>query len=81
MRDKIRHFIIDNFLFGDDRGLNDSTSLLSAGVVDSTGILEMVSFLESEFAIKIKDEELVPEHLDSIDNISLFLQKKLTAAA
>lgn len=81
MREKIRLFIIDNFLFGDSKGLEDSTSLLGAGVVDSTGILEMVSFLEKEFAIKIKDEELVPEHLDSINNIALFLQRKLELAA
>ncbi|UFS69145.1 acyl carrier protein [Geomonas sp. RF6] len=80
MREKIRLFIVDNFLFGDAKGLEDSTSLLGAGVVDSTGILEMVSFLEQEFAIKIQDEELVPEHLDSINSISLFLQRKLGVA-
>lgn len=80
MREKIRCYIVNNFLFGDSQGLEDSTSLLESGVVDSTGILELVGFLEAEFSIKIKDEELIPEHLDSINNMSHFLEIKLGAA-
>jgi len=79
MRDKIRLYIVDNFLFGESQGLEDSTSLLETGVVDSTGILEVVNFLETEFPIKIEDEELIPEHLDSINNIYNFLEGKLAA--
>lgn len=79
MRDKIRLYIVDNFLFGDSQDFDESSSLLKSGVVDSTGVLEIVSFLESEFSIKIKDEELIPEHLDSIDNMLLFLETKLGA--
>lgn len=79
MREKIRLYIVDNFLFGESQGLEDSTSLLETGVVDSTGILEVVNFLETEFFIKIKDEELIPEHLDSINNMYLFLEGKLAA--
>lgn len=80
MREKIRLYIVENFLFGESQGLEDHTSLLKSGVVDSTGILEVINFLENEFSIKIKDEELIPEHLDSIDNMLIFLKLKLGAA-
>ena len=75
----IRTFIVENFLFGDDDGLNDSTSFLEEGVIDSTGILELVSFVEETFEIIIEDEELIPENLDSIDNVNRYIRKKVTA--
>ncbi len=73
---KIREFIVENFLFGDDEGLHNATSFLDDGIIDSTGILELVTFLEERFGILVDDEELVPENLDSIDNIGLYLEKK-----
>ena len=76
MRERIRGFLIDNFLFGDEEGLEDQTSFLDAGIVDSTGILELVDFLDDEFNIKISDDEILPENLDSINNIINFLEKK-----
>lgn len=76
-REQLRTYIVENFLFGDDKGLEDSTSFLESGMIDSTGILEVISYLEDTFSIKIKDEELVPENLDSINNILSFLGKKL----
>ena len=76
MRERIRGFLIDNFLFGDEEGLEDQTSFLDAGIVDSTGILELVDFLDNEFRIKISDDEILPENLDSINNIINFLVKK-----
>ena len=76
MRERIRGFLIDNFLFGDEEGLENKTSLLDAGIVDSTGILEVVDFLDDEFRIKISDDEILPENLDSINNIINFLDKK-----
>lgn len=76
MQDKIRHFIVENFLFGDDDGLDNDTSFLETGVIDSTGILELVSFLDETFNIEIDDEELLPENLDSINNIVAFLSRK-----
>jgi len=76
MRERIRSFLIDNFLFGDEEGLEDQTSFLDAGIVDSTGILELVDFLDNEFRIKISDDEILPENLDSINNIINFLEKK-----
>ena len=76
MRERIRGFLIDNFLFGDEGGLEDQTSFLDAGIVDSTGILELIEFLDNEFNITISDDEIVPENLDSINNIVNFIVKK-----
>ncbi len=75
--DIVREFVIENFLYGDGDHLKEDTSFLKSGIIDSTGILEVVSFLEENFNIKIEDEELVPENLDTIKNIDTFLHKKL----
>jgi acyl carrier protein len=80
IREQIRSYIVDNFLFGDDNGLEDSTSFLESGMIDSTGILEVIGFLEEQFAIKVKDDELLPENLDSISNIVGFLGGKVAAS-
>jgi acyl carrier protein len=79
-KSEIRNFIIENFLFGDGHRLDDSASLLETHLIDSTGILEIVSFLENHFGLSIDDQELRPEHLDSVDNITRFVEKKLGAA-
>ena len=76
-RDKIRAFIMENFLFGNDQGLNDDISFLDEGIIDSTGILELVSFLEEEFSISVEDEEILPENLDSIKNVVAYLGRKI----
>ena len=73
----IREFIVENFLFGSDNGLKDDTSFLDEGIMDSTGALELVTFLEEEFSITVEDEELIPENLDSIDNVANYLQRKM----
>ena len=65
-KSKIREFIIENFLFGSANGLQDDTSFLEEGIIDSTGVLELVTFLEESFEIQVDDEELIPENLDSI---------------
>ena len=77
LKDKIRQFIVEDFLFGDDNGLKDDTSFLDEGIIDSTGILELVSFLEEEFSISVEDEELIPENLDSIMNVVAYLERKI----
>ena len=77
LKDKIRQFIVENFLFGQDNGLKDDTSFLDEGIIDSTGILELVSFLEEEFSISVEDEELIPENLDSIMNVVAYLERKM----
>ena len=76
----VRAFIVENFLFGDDSTLNDDTSFLQERIVDSTGILEIIAFLEEQFSIKVEDNELLPENLDSLQNIDAFLKRKLSAA-
>ena len=72
----VRNFIIENFLFDDDGSLKDETSFLDEGIIDSTGILELVEFLDEEFSITIEDEELIPENLDSINNVTGFVAGK-----
>ncbi len=73
----VRDFIVDNFLFGqEDDQLGNETSLLQAGVIDSTGVLELVVFLEESHGLKVEDEELVPENLDSISNLARFIRTK-----
>ncbi len=77
---QIRQFITITFLFGDDSKLQNDTSLTANGIIDSTGILELISFLEQTYQIKIHDEELIPENLDTLNNISRFLERKLSCA-
>lgn len=73
----IRNFILENYLFTDDQSaLNSEDSFLEKGVLDSTGILEMIYFLESTFGIKIKDEEMIPENLDSVNQVVAFISRK-----
>lgn len=74
---EVRKFIVDNFLFGqeDDQLLSD-TSLLQSGTIDSTGVLELVMFIEETYGIKIEDDELLPENLDSIHNVAEFVRRK-----
>lgn len=79
-KEKIKQFITENFLFGNANGLNDETSFLEEGIIDSTGVLELITFLEEEFSIKIEDDELIPENLDSIANVTAFLSKKTNNA-
>ena len=75
--DTVRHFVVENFLFGDGESLKKDTSFLEGGIIDSTGILELVMFLEETYRIKIEDDELIPENLDNLRNIAQFLQRKL----
>lgn len=75
--DKIRGYILENFLFTDDQSaLSNSDSFLEKGLVDSTGILEIITFIEDDFDLSIEDEEMIPENLDSVDNIIAFITKK-----
>lgn len=73
----IKNFIIENFLFGDGKNLKQDTSFLESGIIDSTGILELITFLEETYDIKVEDEELIPENLDSIKSVAQFLDKKV----
>ena len=74
---RVRAFIEENFLFREDiSDLADGDSLLESGVMDSTGILELVAFLETEFSIQMNDAEIVPENLDSIAAIARYVESK-----
>ena len=76
-REEIREFIVDAFLFGDDQNLRDDTRFFEQGIVDSTGVLELISFLESRYNIVVKDEELIPDNLDSLERVCRFVEMKL----
>jgi acyl carrier protein len=73
----VRDFVVANFLFGDGELLKEDTSFMEKGIVDSTGMLELIMFLEETYNIKIEDDELVPENLDSLQNISRFVSRKI----
>ena len=76
--EKVRDYIKENFLFGADNKIGDQDSLLDAGVIDSTGAMELVSFIETQFDVEVSDRDLVPENLDSIAAITSFITRKLT---
>lgn len=75
----VKKFIVDHFLFGDGSALQNDTSFLEKGIIDSTGFLEVVSFLEETYSITVEDDELLPENFECLNNIDQFLQKKLDA--
>jgi acyl carrier protein len=75
--EELRAFIIDSFMFGRDNGaIRSDTSFIEQGVVDSTGVLELISFIEKQYGIAVLDEEMVPENLDCIDNLVRFISEK-----
>ncbi len=77
---EIRQFVVENFLFGEEDGLGNNDSLLETGTIDSTGVLELVSFLESRYAISVEDDELIPENLDSVERLARFVERKRPGA-
>jgi len=77
----VRAFIVENFLFGRSGELSDGQSFLESGIIDSTGILELVTFLEKTYSIQVGEEELIPENLDSISNISRYLRSKTSSTS
>lgn len=72
----VREYIIENFLFGDDAELEQDSSFIENGILDSTGIIELVAFVEKAFEIRVDDEELVPENFDSIYKLVKYLESK-----
>ena len=73
----VREFVVENFLFGDGGQLQDDTSFMETGIIDSTGILELITFLEEKFKINIEDDELIPENLDNLQNVAGFIDRKM----
>jgi acyl carrier protein len=78
IQQRVREFVTSNFFVSDAASLTDSASLLDLGVVDSTGVLEIIAFLESTFGLTVEDDEIVPTNLDSIDRIAAFVSRKQT---
>jgi acyl carrier protein len=80
LRTDIRSFVLDDLLLGDAVSmLEDSESLLETGTIDSTGVLEVVMFLEQTFQLDIHDRELIPENLDSVNRLVQFVMRKKNA--
>ena len=79
VHNEIRQFIVDNFLFGQGEQLKDDESFLEGGIIDSTGVLQLVGFLEQQYSIVIGNDELLPDNLDSVQLITRFVQRKLEA--
>jgi acyl carrier protein len=74
---ELRRFIVDNLLYGRDCPLRDDDSFQEVGIIDSTGLLELVNFLETQYGIHVDDADLVAENLDSIEQLAKFLRRKL----
>ncbi len=73
----VRKFIAENFMYREGvASLQDTDSLLEKGLIDSTGVLELVCFIEKSFGIKVNDDEVLPENLDSIQRIARFVESK-----
>jgi acyl carrier protein len=82
IRRRFREYIVGNFLSSaEDKSLRDDVSLLEEGIMDSTGVLDLVMFIEETFGIQVKDEELVPENLDSVDKLVAFVERRTARAA
>jgi acyl carrier protein len=78
---KVREFVVENFLFGDGGSLKEDTSFMEEGIIDSTGILELVFFIEETFGFSVEDDELVPDNMDSLQNIARFIDRKLNTGS
>jgi acyl carrier protein len=76
---EVRSFVVANYLLGRGEGFSDDDSFLEQGIIDSTGILELVSHLEESYGIEVADDELIPDNLDSIHRIAGYLSRKTAA--
>ncbi|QGQ25082.1 acyl carrier protein [Gimesia benthica] len=82
IQSEIRNFVAENFLFGEDpESLQNDDSFLETGIIDSTGVLELVAFIEDQYHVEVDDDELVPENLDSINRLIDFIDSKLKELA
>ncbi|MEI8139861.1 MAG: acyl carrier protein [bacterium] len=73
---EIRKFVVQTFLFGEVDSLQDDTSFMGGGIIDSTGILELISFLEKTYNVKIQPEEMIPANFDSVNKVAGYLARK-----
>lgn len=75
----VRGFVIESFLFGDGKNLSEDDSFLRNGIIDSTGVLELINWLEETLNIRVEDEEVIPENFDSVRKVSDYIEVKLAA--
>jgi len=76
----VRDYVVTNFLFGEAGDLKDDTSFMGGGIIDSTGILELVMFIEETYAFKVQPEEMLPENFDGVNRVAAFIARKLSLA-
>ena len=79
IKQELRQFVIDNFLFGREGELRDEESFLDNGIIDSTGVLELISFLEQRFGLELGESDLTPDNLDSINKVTKLVESRLPA--
>ena len=80
IEEELKNFILENFIIDENPSqLDKNQSFLESGIIDSTGILELVSFIEEHYKITVEDEDLIPDNLDSLNNVVNFINKKLKA--
>ena len=78
IREKVVQFFEENFMVELDENFSDDDSFLENGIIDSTGVLELVLFLEENFGIKVEDDEVTPDNLDSLNNVKKYIESKVT---
>jgi acyl carrier protein len=81
VQEQVRRFVLESFYVGDPDELTDDVSLIDSGIVDSTGMLEVILFLEGEYGFHVEDSETVPENLETLDQIAAYVARKRAAAA
>lgn len=81
IEERVRAFILESFYVSDPEELTDDVSLIDTGYVDSTGMMDIILYLEGEYAIAIADHETIPQNLDSIAKIAAFVARKQVSAA
>ncbi|MBI4320273.1 MAG: acyl carrier protein [Chloroflexi bacterium] len=83
IKKQVRTFVFDNFIFDEETTLGDDDSFLENRIIDSTGVLELIMFVEETFGIEVADEEVIPENLDSLERLAEYVMRKvyLVAAA
>jgi acyl carrier protein len=79
VQQRVKRFVMENFFVSDPSEIGDDTSLIATGLVDSTGMLEVITFLESEFGVRVRDQEMVPNNLETISRIAAFVERKRAA--
>ena len=81
-KEKLRNYIIENFMFGsEDASLNDDDLFFDVGIKDSTGVLEVVGFIEDEFDFEVADKELIPDNFESVNKLVAYIVRKVQSTS